>query len=105
MRCIAVSGNYSVTSDIVTMRYLSDKPVAPYILGDVDGDGDVSIIDASWIQRELADMSATDTYNEAAADVNNDGVVDITDVTFIQRYLAGMTVPCPINEWIFPGQS
>ena len=105
VRCIAVSGNYSVTSDIVTMRYLSDKPVAPYILGDVDGDGDVSIIDASWIQRELADMSATDTYNEAAADVNNDGVVDITDVTFIQRYLAGMTVPCPINEWIFPSQS
>ena len=102
VRCIVICGNFSVTSDIVTMRYLSDKP---YVLGDVDGDGEVTIIDVSWMQRALADQSVTASYNEAAGDVNNDGGTDITDVTFIQRYLAGMTVPYPINEMVTPNQA
>ncbi|MBK6089859.1 dockerin type I repeat-containing protein [Ruminococcus difficilis] len=102
VRCVVICGNFSVTSDIVTMRYLSNKP---YVLGDVDGDGEVTIIDVSWIQRALADMSVTACYNEAAGDVNNDGSTDITDVTFIQRYLAGMTVPYPINETVTPNQA
>lgn len=69
-----------------------------YILGDADGDGEVTAIDVTWIQRSLAFMAVTSTYNEKAADVDGDGEVSAIDATWIQRYLALMTVPYAIEE-------
>ena len=60
------------------------------ILGDVDSDGDVTILDATTIQRYLAEMQ-TKAYDEAAADADEDGEVSILDATAIQRYLANLT--------------
>ena len=65
--------------------------ITKFILGDVDSDGDVSIIDATCIQRHLAEL-ATVSYNEIAADADGDGEVTILDATGIQRYLAEL--PC-----------
>lgn len=62
------------------------------ILGDVDGDEEVSILDVTLIQRHLASMQ-TKTFNATAADVDKDGDVSILDVTMIQRHLANMPVP------------
>lgn len=62
------------------------------ILGDVDGDGDVTIIDATAIQRKLANLP-NESYDEAAADTDGDGEVTIVDATYIQRYLAGLDYP------------
>ena len=62
------------------------------ILGDVDGDEDVSILDVTVIQRHLATMEIP-TFNEAAADVDGDEEVTIIDATLLQRHLAGMAVP------------
>ena len=59
------------------------------ILGDVDGDGVVTIIDVTALQRVLAGIP-TSSYNEAAADADNDGFVNLLDATFIQRVLAGI---------------
>ena len=68
--------------------------------GDADGDGDISAMDATVIQRHLAGMKLPSTieWNEAACDVNGDGEVDIIDVTYIQRYLANIAIPYPIGE-------
>ena len=67
-------------------------PLLPQlILGDVDGDGVVSIIDATCIQRYLAEILIY-SYNETAADTDGDGKVTILDATSIQRYLAEL--PC-----------
>ena len=71
-----------------------------YILGDADGDGEVTVIDATWIQRSLAQMAVSPSYNEKAADVDGDGEVTIIDATWIQRYLALMTVPYAIDELV-----
>ena len=57
------------------------------ILGDVDGDEVVTILDATAIQRHLASIP-TESYNEQAADADEDGTVTIIDATAIQRYLA-----------------
>lgn len=57
------------------------------ILGDVDDDGEVTIIDATAIQRHLASIP-TASYNEKAADADGDGSVTILDATAIQRHLA-----------------
>lgn len=44
-------------------------PVTTIILGDTDGDGEVTSIDATFIQRVLASMPTPDIIDEDAADV------------------------------------
>lgn len=67
------------------------------LIGDVDGDGEVNIIDATVIQRALAGIAVPSSCDEKAADVDGDGDMTIVDVTYIQRYLAGMEVPYVIG--------
>lgn len=67
------------------------------ILGDADGDGQVSALDTTWIQRALARQDVPETYDEAAADIDGDGKVTALDVTWLQRYLAKMDVPYEIG--------
>ena len=64
------------------------EPTEKYELGDVDGDGLVSIVDVSEIQLHLANVKTLDKASLAAADANGDGKVDIMDATHIQRFLA-----------------
>ncbi len=56
------------------------------ILGDADGDGEVTIIDATAIQRKLASMT-TAKFIKVAADADEDGDITILDATAIQRWL------------------
>lgn len=60
----------------------------PYIFGDVNGDGKVSILDATEIQKHLAELSSLNTNQLSVADVNGDGKISILDATQIQKYLA-----------------
>jgi len=73
-------------------------------LGDIDGDGILSITDATLLQRcdvLLSEYPASDefmiTYDYDTihyySDFNRDGMRDIIDATCIQRYLVGMTYP------------
>ena len=59
------------------------------ILGDVDGDGEVTIIDATCIQRKLAGLPNS-VYFEEREDADGDKELTIVDATFIQRWLAGL---------------
>ena len=67
-----------------------------YRLGDVDGDGDVTILDATYIQRKLAGLPLDIEFNEVTADADGDGEITILDATAIQRWLAGL----PSNDQI-----
>ena len=78
--------------DCGAVIYFRTIPLLPQlVLGDVDGDGVVSIIDATCIQRHLAEIPVY-AYIETAADTDGDGEVTILDATGIQRYLAEL--PC-----------
>ena len=70
-------------------------PAKSFILGDVDGDGEVTILDATFIQRYLASLYV-ESFNNDAADTDGDGEITILDATFIQRWLAGL----PSNDAI-----
>ena len=63
---------------------------SPTLLGDVDGDGTVTIIDATCIQRHLASIPSSFAFIEALADTDGDGGTTIIDATFIQRWLANL---------------
>lgn len=58
-------------------------------LGDVDNDGDLTVIDATGIQRELVGIGSTE-YIEDCADYDQDGDVSILDATAIQRTLVDL---------------
>ena len=77
-----------------TFMLIEDEPI---YLGDVDGDGGVSIIDATYIQRHLAEIPVF-VYIESAADTDGDGSVTIIDATCIQRYLVQLACPAGIGE-------
>ena len=58
------------------------------IIGDVNGDGVISIADATTLQKYLANIVDFDDEQLAVADTNGDGSVSIADATQIQKYLA-----------------
>ena len=62
------------------------------ILGDADRSGDVTILDATAIQRYLANLS-NEVFDVRTADADGDESVTILDATAIQRYLAGLSCP------------
>ena len=69
------------------------------ICGDADGDGTITIMDATTIQRHLVDILQLSEERLKAADISGDGI-DITDATQIQRWLAAYQVSYPIGELI-----
>ena len=68
-------------------RYYVPKK-AP-VSGDVDYDYDLTILDATAIQRELAELGA-DHFNAECADYDGDGDMTILDATAIQRTLVDL---------------
>ena len=66
------------------------------ICGDVDGDGVVTVLDATAIQRYLALLPNQNGFIIDAADTDGAEGVTILDATEIQRYLASL----PANEKI-----
>ncbi len=57
-------------------------------IGDADGDGDVTIMDVTAVQRHIAEDKTLSGTALEAADVDKDGVIAIIDATIIQRYIA-----------------
>ena len=97
-----VSGNtFTVTAKTITGHVGStgiaviygkeEQPTEPAgILGDIDGDEEITIVDATLLQRHVAGIAISYTVSDQIADVDNDGEVTILDVTYIQRWLAGI---------------
>ena len=82
--------------DTQVTEFIYDK----YALGDADSDGEITILDATAIQRYLAGYTVKDADNiEQRADIDRKGV-SILDATFIQRYLVELPVPFDIGKLI-----
>lgn len=59
------------------------------LLGDVNMDGNISVLDVTEVQNGIAGALELSEYQNKLADVNNDGSVSINDVTQIQNIIAG----------------
>lgn len=61
------------------------------VIGDVDGDGAITIQDATLIQRRGVELEPFTAWQDRLADTDGDGRVSIFDVTCVSRYLAEMS--------------
>ena len=57
--------------------------------GDVNGDGQITIADATLIQKYLSGIKSSEKFYSQYADFDRSGKVDIVDATMIQKYLSG----------------
>lgn len=64
-----------------------DKPSRGTIIGDVNHDGGISILDATIIQKYLAGIADLTEADVKLCDFDGNGRVSIDDVTCLQRYL------------------
>lgn len=71
-----------------------------YKSGDIDGDGKVTINDATLIQQYIADALQFKSIQLTAADTDSDGGINILDCTEIQMYCARYTAT--LNGSIIP---
>ena len=63
----------------------SEMPVADILYGDADGDGEITLLDATMLQQFLNEYEVE--LNEAAADADGDGEITLLDATLLQQYL------------------
>lgn len=81
---------------------VSSVDIATAYIGDANGDYDISVLDATYIQMITAGKNLG--YKTVNADVNSDSAVNLKDALVIQRYKAGMSVSGNIGKWIFANE-
>ena len=58
-------------------------------LGDVDGDGEVTVMDATLVQKSVAHTEKLSTKQKICADITDDNAISIIDATDIQSMVVG----------------
>ncbi|MBQ4428326.1 MAG: choice-of-anchor J domain-containing protein [Clostridia bacterium] len=72
-----------------------ETPVGPEIIGDVNGDGEVTAADALLALRYVMALEELGEEQLAQADVDGDGEVTMMDCLLIQRYAMGIIASFP----------
>lgn len=75
----------------MSVLFASAKTVT-FIKGDADGDGMISVLDATTIQKKLASLIPDPDGMIAIRGELGGDVLDITDATYIQKYLAHIDI-------------
>lgn len=88
---VLVSIFYLVVSVCALEDDLEILPADGYDVGDVDMDGNISILDATKVQMHLARLVVLMSPELELADTDFNGIVSISDATKIQLYLVGLT--------------
>lgn len=60
------------------------------MLGDVNGDGFITVADATLVQKHAAEMITLEGSALIAADTSKDGFITVADATLIQKFAAEM---------------
>lgn len=79
-------------------QIITEYPSSDVKRGDADGDGEITSLDVTYIQRFCSKLKTdVDTDTLMQGDVDGNGVLEIVDATFIQRYIAKMDIPYSIG--------
>ncbi len=86
----------AIDGETVTITGINDYvgtltvALTPMILGDVDNDNAITIMDATMIMLYLAELESLDDNQRIVANTDGDNVVSILDATTIQQLLASI---------------
>lgn len=59
-------------------------------IGDVNSDGDISVVDATLVQKYIVGLEKLTDLQKKSAEVNGDGEISVVDATLIQKYIVGL---------------
>ncbi len=86
---ITVTGMTSVyDSEIIWIEKSGEALPEYYLVGDVNEDTEISVMDATYIQRYVAKSESLSEVALLGADVNLNDSIDVIDATLVQRYIA-----------------
>jgi hypothetical protein len=71
---------------------------AEYLLGDVNGDGEVNVLDSSLVAQHSAQLITLDSSYLKAADVNGDDEINVLDSSVIAQYAAQLIDSFPASS-------
>lgn len=69
------------------------EPSGNAVYGDVNGDGDITVVDATLVQKHVVQLETLSADKQILADVNGDNTISVVDATLIQKYIV------QLKEW------
>lgn len=63
------------------------EPSGNAVYGDVNGDGDITVVDATLVQKHVVQLETLSADKQILADVNGDNTISVVDATLIQKYI------------------
>lgn len=69
------------------------EPSGNAVYGDVNGDGDITVVDATLVQKHVVQLETLSADKQILADVNGDNTISVVDATLIQKYVV------QLKEW------
>jgi hypothetical protein len=85
-RFVAVGSNGA----IIASPPIGRVPRPPGSLGDLNGDGNVTVLDVVFAMRFVLGLEVLTEHQKLSADINQDGAVNINDVVIIMYYALGL---------------
>lgn len=76
-----------VPSTQPTTAQPATEPSGNAVYGDVNGDGDITVVDATFVQKHVVQLETLSADKQILADVNGDNTISVVDATLIQKYI------------------
>lgn len=79
----------ATTAPVTTQPSNDNNNDTPYMIGDVNLDGHVDVLDATEISKYIVSISTLSDVQRELADYNHDGGINVVDATEIQKFVVG----------------
>lgn len=76
-----------VPSTQPTTAQPATEPSGNAVYGEVNGDGDITVVDATLVQKHVVQLETLSADKQILADVNGDNIISVVDATLIQKYI------------------
>lgn len=76
-----------VPSTQPTTAQPATEPSGNAVYGEVNGDGDITVVDATLVQKHVVQLETLSADKQILADVNGDNTISVVDATLIQKYI------------------
>jgi len=76
-----------VPSTQPTTAQPATEPSGNAVYGELNGDGDITVVDATLVQKHVVQLETLSADKQILADVNGDNTISVVDATLIQKYI------------------